>query len=142
MKEKADNIFEAYFGLFGSLISSILIIFAAVITPGYNPLYNTISSLGESNAKFFFSLGLIIAGSCFIPFYISLEKELVDINEKVRKIATVLSILGCISISLISITPDVLYGDNFIVFHGTVTFISFFSSGIYITLFSLLMFHS
>jgi len=142
MKIQTKFKLESYFGLFGTLITMVLLITAAIITPNYNPLLNTISSIGEGKAKFLFSIAFIIAGCSFIPFYIYLERELVEIKEKIRKIATALSIIGCISIALVGVIPDTTYGSFYYLFHGIVAFLGFFGSGVYISLYSYLMYKS
>lgn len=140
METKTEQKMEILFGFFGNLTATILLIIAAFITPGYTPLEDTVSSLGYGIAKSLFSIGFVIAGSLSIPFYIYLQKELININEKVRKFATGASIFTCVCIALVGIIPDETYIDAFLGFHAFVAYISFTGSCLYIGLYSYLMY--
>jgi hypothetical membrane protein len=140
METKTEQKMEILFGFFGNLTATILLIIAAFITPGYTPLEDTVSSLGYGIAKSLFSIGFVIAGSLSIPFYIYLQKELININEKVRKFATGASIFTCVCIALVGIIPDETYIDAFLGFHAFVAYISFIGSCLYIGLYSYLMY--
>ena len=131
---------EGFFGLFGIIIAAIFLISAAMFTPGYNPVLNTVSSLGENVAKSLFSIGFVIAGCLGIPFFIQLERELVNIKENIRRVATGVSIFSCVCIALVGIIPDETYTDLFYTFHYLVAFISFAGSSAYIGLYSYLMY--
>jgi len=136
------NKLESVFGLVGIIISSILLIMAVLLTPGYNPLEDTVSSLALGPAKSLFSIAFVIGGSMGIPFYIYLERELSNLNEIVRRLATAMSIITCVCIALVGIIPDETYIELFQIFHSTVAFFSFISSAAYIGLFSILMYLS
>ena len=136
------NKLESMFGLVGITISSILLLMAVLLTPGYNPLEDTVSSLALGPAKSLFSIAFVIGGSMGIPFYIYLERELSNLNEIVRRIATAMSIITCVCIALVGIIPDETYIEIFRIFHSTVAFFSFISSATYIGLFSILMYLS
>ncbi len=47
MGTRSDNKLEVLFGFFGLLVSAILLITTAFLTPNYSPLKNTVSSLGD-----------------------------------------------------------------------------------------------
>ena len=130
---------EPIFGLAGIIIAIVLLTLAAIQTPGYNPFKNTVSSLGYGPAKSLFSIAFVVGGSLEIPFYIYLERELSNINERVRKLATTMSLITCVCIALVGIIPDETYIQIFLIFHDIVAFFSFIGSAIYIGLFSLLM---
>lgn len=136
------NKFESIFGLVGIIISSILLFMAVLLTPGYNPLEDTVSSLALGPAKSLFSIAFVIGGSMGIPFYIYLERELSNLNEIIRRLATAISIITCVCIALVGIIPDETYIEIFRVFHSIVAFFSFISSVVYIGLFSILMYLS
>ena len=136
------NKLESVFGLVGITISSILLFIAVLLTPGYNPLEDTVSSLALGPAKSLFSISFVVGGSMGIPFYIYLERELSNLNEVVRRLATAMSIITCVCIALVGIIPDETYLEVFRVFHSTVAFFSFISSAAYIGLFSILMYLS
>ena len=127
---------ECYFGLVGAFITVICVFTAAILTPGYNPTIDTISSLGSRQFKSLFSIGFVIGGSLGIPFFIYLERELVNIKEGIRKLATGISILASVCIALVGIIPDETYLDIFLIFHAFVATIAFAGSGVYITLYS------
>ena len=99
METKTEQKMEILFGFFGILTATILIITSAFITPGYTPLEDTVSSLGYGTAKSLFSIGFVIAGSLSIPFYLYLQRELININEKIRKFATGTSIFSSVCIN-------------------------------------------
>ncbi len=134
------NKLEAFFGFFGMLTACGFLITAFLSTPGYNPITDTVSSLGEGNGKFFFSIAFIVAGSSEIPFFLYLERELTNINVRLRKLATGFSISACICIALVGINPEASYIELFKWFHGIISFYAFIGSGIYILLYSILMF--
>lgn len=140
MFDKLKNKMECIFGFIGVIVAGGLVITAAFLTPGYNPIENTVSSLGIGNAKSLFSIGFVIGGSLGIPFYIYLERNILkDINEIIRRIATGVSIIVCVCIALVGIIPDETYPKLFVIFHGVVAFIAFIGSVAYIALFSFLM---
>ena len=133
---------ECFFGLVGVSFAIFFIILAATLTPGYNPLFNTVSSLGNGIARTLFSIGLVISGSLTIPFILYLEKTLLGINEFVRRIATGVAIISSVSVALVGILPDPDYPDLFIVFHGTVAINAFLGSVATICLYTYLMMRS
>lgn len=140
MVTKIEQKMEILFGFFGTLVSLILLIAAAFLSPGYTPFKHTVSSLGTREAKSLFSICFVIGGSLCIPFYIYLERELINIKEGVRRIATGVSIFTSVCIALVGIIPDETYWDIFILFHGFVALFSFIGSAIYIVLYSYLMY--
>ena len=141
MSTKTEDRMEVLFGFFGSLVSIILLITAAFLSSGYTPLKDTVSSLGEGQAKSLFSIAFVVAGSLCIPFYIYLERELINIKEGIRRLATGVSIFTCVCIALVGIIPDETYIDLFLIFHSFVALVSFVGSGIYIVLYSYLMYY-
>jgi hypothetical protein len=142
MKFSIKNKVECFFGFFGAIIALVLAILAAIFTEDYNPLFNTVSSLGEREAKSLFSISFVIGGTLSIPFYISLERELANIHDNIRRLATGISIMTSVCVALVGIIPDETYLDLFLIFHGFVAFFSFVGSGIYIGLFSILIYSS
>ena len=133
---------ECFFGLAGVSFALTFIILAAFFTPGYNPLFNTVSSLGKGIAKTLFSIGLVTSGSLTIPFILYLEKTLLGINEFVRRLATGVAIISSVSVALVGILPDPDYPDLFIIFHGIVAMNAFVGSVATICLYTYLMMHS
>ncbi len=131
---------EALFGFFGVLTASILLVIAVFFTPGYSPLDRPVSNLGRGAAKSLFSIGFVIAGSLSIPFFISLERELVNIKESIRRLATGVSIFSSVCIALVGIIPDDTIPELFMMFHGFVAWVSFVGTCFYIDLYSVLMY--
>ncbi|MFX1388499.1 MAG: DUF998 domain-containing protein [Promethearchaeota archaeon] len=131
---------EVFFGLFGTLFLVIILPITALFSPGYTLLENMISELGNFQAKSLFSIGFVIAGSLLIPFYIYLERELVNIKESIRRLATGIAIITNVCIALVGIIPDETYIDAFRIFHTTVASVSFIGSSVYIVLYSVLMY--
>ena len=140
MKIKLKYKLECLIGFFGIIFSSIFLFLAAIITPGYSPFLNTVSSLGRGIAKSLYSIAFVIAGTSGIPFYIYLERELVNVNENIRRFATGASIFTCICIALVGIIPDETYVAAFVAFHGFVAATAFIGSSLYIVLYSYLMY--
>jgi len=140
MPAKLNHRMEILFGFFGTVISASCVITAAFLTPGYDPRIHTISSLGYGQAKSLFSIGLVVGGAMGIPFFIYLERELVNIKENIRRLATGVSIFTAVCISLSGIIPDETYHDIFIAFHSFVASVAFTGSCLYITLYSILMY--
>ncbi len=131
---------EVLFGFFGALFILIILPITIVFTPGYSPVKDTVSMLGEGNAKSLFSIGFVVCGSLLIPFYIYLERELVNIAENIRRLATGVAIFTNVCIALVGIIPDHTYMDAFLAFHAFVAGVSFVGSSIYIVLYSILMY--
>ncbi|MHA1988229.1 MAG: DUF998 domain-containing protein [Promethearchaeota archaeon] len=132
---------EVLFGFFGALFILIMLIITILLTPGYNPLTDTISMLGNSPAKSLFSIGFVVAGSLLIPFYIYLKNELVYLKNRLRKIATGVAIFSNMCIALVGILPPgEPYTAAFMGFHGFVAGVSFIGSCVYIVLYSILMY--
>lgn len=138
---KSESKMEVLFGLSGALFMAIMLPIMAAITPGYSPLTHTVSSLGEGQAKSLFSISFVITGSLMIPFYIYLERELVNIKDNIRRLATGMSIFTSVCIALVGIIPDETYIEAFLIFHGFVAVFSFAGSSLYIVLYSVLMYY-
>lgn len=135
-----DSRMGILFGFFGVLVLLISLILASFFTQNFNPLIDTVSSLGYKNAKFFFSVGFVIAGASGIPFVIYLDREFVDFGIILRKFAYCLAIFTNICISLVGIIPDESYINIFLIFHGFVASVAFGGTTIYIILYSILIY--
>ncbi len=131
---------EVLFGFFGALFILVMLPIAILLTPGFSPLERYVSMLGEGSAKTLFSIGFVVCGSLLIPFYIYLERELVNIEENIRRLATGISIFTNVCIALVGIIPDETYKEAFGAFHTFVALVSFIGSSIYIVLYSILMY--
>jgi len=141
MVKKLESKMEILFGLIGIIFMVIFLPITAILTPGYTPLENTVSSLGEGIMKTLFSICFVVTGSLLIPFYIYLERELVNIKENIRRLATGVSIFTCVCIALVGVIPDKTHWDFFMAFHSFVAAVSFIGSSIYIVLYSILMYY-
>ena len=137
---KRESRMEVIFGLSGALFMAVMLPLTASITPGYNPLIHTVSTLGLMEAKSLFSIAFVVTGSLLIPFYIYLERELVNINEHLRRIATGVAIFTNMCIALVGIIPDETYIAAFLAFHSFVAATAFIGSSLYIVLYSYLMY--
>jgi hypothetical protein len=145
MVGKRESRMEVVFGLSGALFMAIMLPLTAIVSPGYNPLVHTVSALGLMEAKSLFSIAFVVTGSLLIPFFIYLERELVDINENLRRVATGVAIFANMCIALVGILPDESYVSAaafaaFVVFHGFVAAVAFIGCSIYIVLYSYLMY--
>jgi len=130
---------ECFFGLIGVSFAIVFVILAALITPGYSPLEDTVSSLGSGVAKTLFSIAFVLSGSLTIPFILYLEKTLIGLNEFVRRIATTVAVISSVCVALVGILPDPAYPDAFMLFHGIVTLSGFLGSIATICLYTYLM---
>lgn len=137
---KTESRMEVLFGLAGALFMAVMLPLTAFITPEYTPLKHTVSTLGLMEAKSLFSIAFVVTGSLLIPFYIYLEKELVNINENLRRLATGIAIFTNMCIALVGIIPDETYIAAFVAFHGFVASTAFIGSSLYIVLYSYLMY--
>ncbi|TFF99106.1 MAG: DUF998 domain-containing protein [Promethearchaeota archaeon] len=142
MKIKLKYKLEALFGLFSTMIFSIMLILALLFSPNYSFFENYISDLAYFSGKLFFAIGFSIFGVFLVPFFITLERELVYINENIRRLATTIAILTCTCFALGSIIPEESYLEIFNIFHSLIAGFAFFFSGVYILLFSYLMYRS
>ncbi len=133
---------EVLFGFFGALFILIMMPITILATPGYSPLERTISMLGEGNAKTLFSISFVVFGTLSIPFYIYLERELINIEKNIRRLATGISIFTSVCIALVGIIPDEAFRVAYGAFHTFVALVSFIGSSVYIVLFSMLMYQS
>ena len=133
---------ECFFGLIGVSFAIVFVILAALVTPGYSPLDDTVSSLGRGNAKTLFSIAFVLSGSLTIPFILYLEKTLIGLNEFVRRIATAVAVISSVCVALVGILPDPDNPDLFMLFHGTVTLSGFLGSIATICLYTFLMMKS
>ena len=139
MKIRLLNNLEGLFGFFSPIILALSLFLSIIFSPNYRILEQYVSDLAYYSGKFFFSVGFAISGVFLVPFFIALERELVRINENLRRLATVISIFTCTCFALVSIIPDETYIDIFIYFHGFLAFFVFFGSGLYIFLYSFLI---
>lgn len=131
---------EYVFGFIGIIVLVIALILAICYDGhDYNIFTRTISSLGDYEGRFFFSIGFITAGCLGIPFYIRLERSLKGLNEIVRRIATGVSILACLGIACIGVIPISEFPKSFLLFHGFMAFMAFTFTSVYIGLYSYLM---
>ena len=140
MVRKRESRMEVLFGLSGALFMAIMLPLMVIVTPGYTPLEYTVSTLGLMEAKTLFSIAFVVTGSLLIPFFIYLERELVNINENIRRIATGVAIFMNMCIALVGIIPDETYVAAFVAFHTFVASTAFIGSSIYIVLYSYLMY--
>lgn len=131
-------------GIFGILSVTIGVcgdFISIYLYPGYNIFINTISELGVGPGKIFFNIGVIFAGIIAIPFGIYLGRALNTKGsyEKLNKSAVVISIISCVSLSLIGVFPGNPAETLIYLLHGFCAFLCFFGGMIYLFLFSFLM---
>lgn len=137
---KTEDKMEYVFGFIGIIVLALALTLAICYDGhDYNIFTRSISSLGNYNGRFFFSMGFVTAGCLGIPFYIKLEKSLMGVNEVIRRIATGISILSCLGIALVGVIPIAEFPHSFLLFHGFIAFMAFILSSVYIGLYSYLM---
>ena len=138
-----DRNMEIIFTMIGAIFVITIIIIAAILTwidSGYSPMTHTISELGYYRYKTLFSIGMVAAGCLLIPFFIKLERELVNIKENLRILATGISLFTSVCTSMVGIIPDLEYLNEFLIFHIIVAAVAFAGGGTYILLYSILMY--
>ena len=129
------------YGIVSVIIGLLFNIFALIFFPNYNFLLNMISELGVGQGGIFFNLGLILAGILAIPFFIYFGRVLKSeiINDNLGKSAVTISIISCISFSLIGCFPAIPNNNIILFFHGTFALINWICEILYLTLFSILI---
>lgn len=140
---EADRNLECIFLIAAGFFLSIMVFTAAILSyydMGYNPIEYTISELAYYKYKTLFSIGMVAAGCCFIPYFMKLERELVNISEPLRYTATAVSIFTSICVAMVGITPDPEYPEMFNLFHVIMAGVAFGGSAMYILLYSILMY--
>ena len=120
----------------------ILLLITAFLTPGFTPLSHPISILGYSTVNSLYGIGLIVGGSLLVPFYIYLERELLNIKENVRGLTTAVAIFTNACVALVGIPPDPLNIEAFQAFHAFVTIVGFIGSSVHIVFYSIMMHQS
>ena len=130
-----------YYGIISIIIRITCDFIAFLLTPGYNMSENMISEFGRGPGGIFFNLGLIISGIVTIPFYVSLGRALKceAVNEKLRKIAIIFSIISIITYIFVGIFPS--YPENIPIYyaHGIFGAVSWITAVGYLTIYSFLM---
>ncbi len=130
-----------YYGLLSMVIGVIFTFLSYLLVPGYNMIESFISVLGISPglAAPLFNIGFILTGITVIPFLVYLGRSLTQekINEKIKKFAIKISIIGAISISLVGCFPHytLLLG----IIHIFFATIFFFCELIFCTIYSILI---
>lgn len=129
-------------GLFGALFIIIFLLLTAFLTPGFTPLNHPISVLGHSNANSLYGIGLMVGGSLLIPFYIYLERVLLNINVGVRGLTTATTIFTNACVALVGIPPDPMNIEASHAFHAFVSVVGLIGSSILIVFYSIMMHRS
>ncbi|TFG04281.1 MAG: DUF998 domain-containing protein [Promethearchaeota archaeon] len=142
---KSRQVFDTLFkyipgGLFG--LASVILAFIFVTVsylnfPGYNMMDNDVSILGigPELSAIAFNVGLIVIGFVAIPFFIYLGrvvKKEAD-NPKLINRSVGLTILGCISLSLLGIFP--VMNETMGIIHAGLALTFFLSSLINLVIF-------
>jgi len=83
-----------------------------------------------------------VGGSLLIPFYIYLERELLNIKESVRGLTTIIAIFTNACIALVGIPPNPINIKAFQAFHAFVAVVGFLGSSIHIVFYSIMMYQS
>ncbi|MFX1498756.1 MAG: DUF998 domain-containing protein, partial [Promethearchaeota archaeon] len=100
--------------------------------PGYSMLKYNISHLALSPGGIYFNIGFILSGLFAIPFNISLGKAVngESVNNNIKKIVLRISIIDCVSLSLIGVFPA--YPENLVILtiHGLLALIFFVCTSI------------
>jgi hypothetical membrane protein len=131
-----ELVVERHFPLWGivaSLVGLVFILIPQIPYVGaegepYSMFNHAVSELGElgvSELAWMFNIGLFLAGILFIPFMIGLGRY---IDTIISKIAAACGVYSAVSVALVGVYPM-----NYMYEH-TVTAISFFLSGMVMTL--------
>ncbi|MFX1259047.1 MAG: DUF998 domain-containing protein [Promethearchaeota archaeon] len=141
-----DKLFETIpggvFGLISVAIGICVDIIGIATFPEYNITTHSVSMLGIGPLGWFFNLGLIISGIIAVPFEISLGRSISRdfVNDKLIKIAVVISIISSFSLSLVGFFPANPGNYEIMVLHGLFSTISFIGGLVYCFMFGLFMF--
>ncbi len=130
-----------FFGLLSTSLGGTFIFLSYVNFPNYDMMKYDISVLGIGPGLSgpLFNIGLILVGITLIPFFFNLGNIMQQESNKVKltKFAKVLSIVGCISMSLIGCFPVINFTMG--VIHAFLALIFFISTLIFLIIFSKLM---
>ena len=147
--KRVNNLFDKLLdiapgGVYGLL--SVIVgvggdLIALFLYPRYDFLVHKISELGMGPGALFFNIGLILAGIIAIPFDVYLGRALRErgSDEKLIQGAVIISIICCISLSLVGVFPSNKENEVILLLHGIFSLICFLGGSIYLILFSLLM---
>lgn len=80
-----------------------------------------------------------MGGSLLIPFYIYLERVLLNIKKSVRGLTMIIAIFTNACVALVGIPPDPLNMEAFNAFHAFVTIVGFLGTSIHIVFYSIMM---
>lgn len=129
-------------GFLGSLFIIIFLLLTAFLTPWFTPFDHPISSLGYSTVNLLYGIGLMVGGILLIPFYIYLEKVLLNIKDNVRGLTTAIAIFTNVCVAGVGIPPDPKNIVAFQAFHAFVSIVGFLGSSIHIVFYSIMMVRS
>jgi hypothetical protein len=101
-----------------------------------------ISSLGYSNANSLYGIGLMVGSSLLIPFYIYLERVLLNVNVGVRCLITAVTIFTNVCVALVGIPPNPKNIKVFQTFHAFVAVVGLIGTSILIVFYSIMMYRS
>ncbi|TFG30398.1 MAG: hypothetical protein EU532_01230, partial [Promethearchaeota archaeon] len=143
IKKYTDTCFQiipgSIYGLISVSLTFLFVFLSYIHFPGYNILYNDISVLGigPGVSAPLFNNGLKIVGIIAIPFFIYLGKILKQTSNNIKMInrAVKLSIMGCLSLSLIGFFPVINFTMSII--HAGLALIFFLCSMINLVIFSI-----
>jgi len=112
---KLKNVFDKLLtiapgGIYGILSVLIAIIgdsIAIILFPGYSLFLYDVSYLARGAGGLIFNLSLILSGLTAIPFNLYLGRIVSSekVDEKTKKRAVIISIISCISLSLLGFFP-------------------------------------
>lgn len=123
-----------YSGVFGLIITPLMIIIAFINEPTYKPLLQTISKLGVTNhGQMYFISGMCIGGCALISFYYFSFSELSkrDKQLKIAQMFGIISGIGLIGVGIIQDKHELFYR----VFHWLSSVIFFLFSVLFIIYF-------
>lgn len=128
------------YGILSVAIGLLFNTIALLLSPNYNFLLDMISELGVGPGGFFFNLGLVLAGILAIPFFIYFGRVFRSDNnyDTLEKSAVIISIISCISFSLIGCFPAI-QNNVILFFHVIFALINWICEILYLTLFSILI---
>ena len=117
----ADRFLElasgSIYGIISMTIGAGAILVSLLLYPGYSIITQFVSwlGIGPGLAGPIFNIGLILAGVIAIPFFISLGrilKQEENGNPRLKKRAVIISIIACLSLSLVGCFPVVNFFFN------------------------------
>jgi len=132
------------FGILSGLIGIICDIIAISLYPGYNLLYDMVSTLGVGPGADFFNYGLIFSGVFAAIFYVYLYLTFIkeEPNEKINKSTFIIAVISSLLMSSIGVFPAIQDKKLIVFLHYITALLTWVTGIIYCTMLGYLIIKS